>query len=127
MGMLPGRLPRARVRSGSAQGRNRDGSPYRAILGPIAKRIEKKLSLQHSGNSRNAETGPKDGTTWIVTDGSVGMEAQGIAVAEAVGLPYSLKRVRVTGAMRLVPARLQIHLAPSRLLRSVTSNEPLAP
>jgi hypothetical protein len=65
------------------------------------------LSLQHSGNSRNAETGPKDGTTWIVTDGSVGMEAQGIAVAEAVGLPYSLKRVRVTGAMRLVVPRCQ--------------------
>jgi uncharacterized protein len=85
------------------------------------------LSLQHSENSRNAETGPKGGTAWIVTDGSVGMEAQGIAVAEAVGLPYSLKRVRVTGAMRLVPARLQIYLAPSRLLRSVTSNEPLAP
>jgi mitochondrial fission protein ELM1 len=55
------------------------------------------------------------------------MEAQGIAVAEAVGLPYRLKRVRLTGAMRLVPARLQIYIPPSRLLRSVTSNEPLAP
>ena len=28
--------------------------------------------------------------TWIVTDGSVGMEAQGIAAAEAVGLSFSL-------------------------------------
>jgi len=84
------------------------------------------LSLQHSGNSRNAEAEPENGT-WIVTDGSVGMEAQGIAVAEAVGFPYSLKRVRVTGAMRLVPARLQIYVPPRRLLRSVTSNEPLAP
>ena len=37
--------------------------------------------------------------TWIITDGSVGMEAQGIAVAEAVGLPLSLRRVRMTGAM----------------------------
>jgi hypothetical protein len=63
--------------------------------------------------------------TWIITDGSVGMEAQGIAVAEAVGLPFSLKRVRVTGAMRLLPARLQIYLPPGRLLRSVSSNEPL--
>jgi mitochondrial fission protein ELM1 len=54
------------------------------------------------------------------------MEAQGIAVAEAVGLPYTLKRVRVSGAMRLLPARLQIYLPPARLLRSVTSNEPLA-
>ncbi len=55
------------------------------------------------------------------------MEAQGIAVAEAVGLPYCLKRVRLAGAMRLVPARLQIYIPASRLLSSVTSNEPLAP
>ena len=66
------------------------------------------------------------GTTWIVTDGSVGMEAQGIAVAEAVGLPYSLKRVRVAGAMRYVPARLQIYVPARRLLDFVVSNEPLA-
>jgi mitochondrial fission protein ELM1 len=71
------------------------------------------LSLQHSGNSRNAGAGPENGT-WIVTDGSVGMEAQGIAVAEAVGLPYSLKRVR-------------IYMPPRRLLDFVSSNEPLAP
>jgi mitochondrial fission protein ELM1 len=64
--------------------------------------------------------------TWILTDGSVGMEAQGIAVAEAVGLPFTLKRVRVGGAMRLLPARLQIYLPPALLLRSVSSNEPLA-
>ena len=55
------------------------------------------------------------------------MEAQGIAVAEAVGLPYALKRVRVNGAMRFLPARLQIHVPPPRLLGSVASNEPLAP
>ena len=55
------------------------------------------------------------------------MEAQGIAVAEAVGLPYSLKRVRDKGALRLVPARLQLYVPPERLLRSVASNEPLAP
>jgi uncharacterized protein len=55
------------------------------------------------------------------------MEAQGIAVAEAVGLPFSLKRVRIKGAMRLLPARLQIHVPPERLLRSVESNKPLAP
>ena len=61
--------------------------------------------------------------TWIITDGSVGMEAQGIAVAEAVGLPFSLKRVRVTGALRLLPARLQIYVPPGRLLRSVSSDE----
>jgi uncharacterized protein len=63
----------------------------------------------------------------VVTDGSIGMEAQGIAVAEAVGLPFSLRRVRVQGALRLLPARLQIYLPPARLLRSVASNEPLQP
>jgi mitochondrial fission protein ELM1 len=63
--------------------------------------------------------------TWVVTDGSVGMEAQGIAVAEAVGLPFSLKRVRVTGAMRLLPAPLQLLVPPATLLKSVAANEPL--
>jgi hypothetical protein len=85
------------------------------------------LSLERSGNSRKAEDAPENGTTWIITDGSVGMEAQGIAVAEAVGLPYRLKRVHVTGAMRLVPARLQIYAPPQLLLDFVSSNEPLAP
>jgi len=63
----------------------------------------------------------------VVTDGAVGMEAQGIAVAEAVGLPFSLRRVRVQGAMRLLPARLQIYVPPAPLLRSVAANEPLQP
>ena len=85
------------------------------------------MTLQRSGSSRITPVGPETGTTWIVTDGSVGMEAQGVAVAEAVGLPYSLKRVHVQGAMRLMPARLQIYLPSARLLASVASNEPLAP
>ena len=63
--------------------------------------------------------------TWIITDGSVGMEAQGIAVAEAVGLPFSLRRARVTGVMRFLPAPLQLLLPPGRLLGSVATNEKL--
>ncbi|MGE3529471.1 MAG: mitochondrial fission ELM1 family protein [Methyloceanibacter sp.] len=70
---------------------------------------------------------PGGGETWIVTDGSVGMEAQGIAVAEAVGLPFSLRRVAVTGAMRLVPAPLQLLVPPRLLLRFVAANVPLEP
>jgi mitochondrial fission protein ELM1 len=113
------------------------------------KRIEKKLSVIRSGNFPGSggaqleppasQSTPNGGAealiaasrkaraekTWIVTDGSVGMEAQGIAVAEAVGLPFSLKRVRIKGTMRLLPARLQIYVPPQRLLRSVQSNEPL--
>lgn len=48
-------------------------------------------------------------------------------VAEAVGLPFSLKRVRIKGAMRFVPARFQPYVSPAPLLRSVQSNEPLQP
>jgi mitochondrial fission protein ELM1 len=99
----------------------------RAILGPISRRIEKKLTIQRSGSSKKAGVTAQSGTTWIVTDGSVGMEAQGIAVAEAVGLPYALKRARVRGAMRALPARLQIYLPARFLLRHVAANEPLAP
>jgi mitochondrial fission protein ELM1 len=55
------------------------------------------------------------------------MEAQGIAVAEAVGLPFSLKRVRIKGAMKFLPARFQIYVPAGRLLSFVQSNEPLQP
>jgi mitochondrial fission protein ELM1 len=63
--------------------------------------------------------------TWIVTDGSVGMEAQGIAVAEAVGLPFTLKRVRAKGLMRFVPAPIQLLLPAEGLLATTKSNEAL--
>jgi hypothetical protein len=56
-----------------------DDGPYHAILGPVAKRIEKKLTPSRSGNSGSAIKGEPEGTTWIVTDGSVGMLAEGIA------------------------------------------------
>ena len=65
--------------------------------------------------------------TWIVTDGAVGMEAQGIAVAEAVGLPYTLKRVKPIGPMALIPTRFQ-HLVPAKgRITASESNSPLAP
>ena len=64
---------------------------------------------------------------WIVTDGSAGNENLALAVAEAVGLPVALKRVRVTGVMQLLPSQLQVYLPPDRLLRSVASDETLDP
>jgi len=102
------------------------------------------LSAFHSENSRETEAEPSQGVegaealiaesrkaradkTWIVTDGSVGMEAQGIAVAEAVGLPFTLKRVRAKGAMRLLPAPFQLLVPPKMLLRAVESSEALEP
>ena len=66
-----------------------------------------------------------DQQIWIVTDGSAGFEAQAIAVAEAIGLPFVLKRARIKGPLRLLPTRLQVYLSPRLLLRFVGSNEPL--
>src|SRR5262245_5889190 len=65
--------------------------------------------------------------TWIVTDGSTGMEAQGIAMAEAIGFSYTLKRVQVRGVWRWIPPRLLLRLNPRRFLCSVISDEPLGP
>jgi uncharacterized protein len=53
--------------------------------------------------------------TWILTDGSVGMENQGLAVAEAVGLPVAMKPVTRTDPWRLLPTPLQL-LVPPRLV-----------
>ena len=50
--------------------------------------------------------------SWIVTDGAAGNENQAVAVAEAVGIPFAVKRVRVEGGLRLVPQRLQIYVPP---------------
>jgi uncharacterized protein len=99
------------------------------------------LSANRSGNSVASQPAPSEPEsvaqratgshqaagedTWIVTDGSVGMEAQGIAVAEAVGLSFGLRRARVTGAMGFLPAPLQLLVPASRLLRFVASNAPL--
>jgi mitochondrial fission protein ELM1 len=65
--------------------------------------------------------------SWVITDGSVGMEAQGIAVAEAVGLPFILKRVRPNRPMRLVPTPLQILVPAKGLLAATRSNDALEP
>ena len=103
-------------------------SRFRATLGLLGKRIEKKLSDFHSGNSGSPRNKPaRAETTWVITDGSVGMEAQGIAVAEAVGLQFTLKRVRPKGALRLVPTPLQILMPGKTLLRAVDTCDPLEP
>ena len=65
--------------------------------------------------------------TWIVTDGAVGMEAQGIAVAEAVGLPYCFKRVKPIGPIRLIPTRFQLLLPAKARIAASESNTPIVP
>ena len=64
---------------------------------------------------------------WILTDGTAGTEAQCIAVAEGVGLPYSMKRLHPRGALRLLPVRLQLAVPPHPRLRLTQASEPLIP
>jgi mitochondrial fission protein ELM1 len=64
---------------------------------------------------------------WILTNGTPGMEAQGVAVAQATGMPFKLKKVSVRGPLAWLPARIQIWLPPKFLLRSVATSEPLCP
>ena len=65
--------------------------------------------------------------TWILTDGTAGTEAQCIAVAEGVGLPYSVRRVHPRGALRLLPVRLQLAVPPHIRLRLTQASPPLTP
>jgi mitochondrial fission protein ELM1 len=104
----------------------------RAILSPQTKRIEKKLAAQRSGDSTTAS--PAQGSApvrkdeaWIVTDGAAGHESQATAVAEALGLPFKVMRVRAMGVTRLLPPTLRIYLPPKLLLSSVDSSAPLQP
>ncbi len=66
--------------------------------------------------------------SWVLTDGSVGMENQGLAVAEALGLPATCKRVRRAGPFRYLPTWAQVLLPPDTLLRAVApKSDRLAP
>jgi mitochondrial fission protein ELM1 len=49
--------------------------------------------------------------TWILNE-SVTLQSYAVAVAEAVGLPYDIKRVEFRGAFRFLPSWLQLHFAP---------------
>jgi mitochondrial fission protein ELM1 len=92
----------------------------------MVEHVTVKPSAGSRRKSHAVETTRGAAQTWVITDGSAGNENQAVAIAEAVGLPFALKRVKVRGTMRLIPARLHIYLPASRLLRSVVSSEPLA-
>jgi mitochondrial fission protein ELM1 len=77
------------------------------------------IAITRSMNVKN------DQLVWIVTDGSVGFEAQGFALAEATGLPFVFKRVRVTYPLSFIPTRLQVYLPPKSVLQFVIADEPL--
>jgi mitochondrial fission protein ELM1 len=58
-------------------------------------------------------TKPDAAGTWILTDGSIGMVNQGLAVAEAVGLPIEVTSVKRTDPWRLLPTPLQLAVPPA--------------
>jgi hypothetical protein len=62
------------------------------------------VKVKPSAGARRKPPASPPPQIWIITDGSAGNENQGIAVAEAVGRPFALKRVGITGTMRLVPS-----------------------
>lgn len=55
------------------------------------------------------------------------MEAQGIAVAEAVGLPFTLKRVRPSGVMQLLPTPLHLLVPARSRIAAAQTNSALTP
>ncbi len=55
-----------------------------------------------------------DKKCWVLSDGTVGMEKQSLALAEGVGLPITLKRVSIRQPWRTLPARAW--LAPFRAM-----------
>jgi hypothetical protein len=46
---------------------------------------------------------PIEDACWVLTDGAIGMENQGVALAEAVGLPIIIKRVATKAPWRWLP------------------------
>jgi len=45
--------------------------------------------------------------SWALTDGTIGMENQSVAVAEALGLPFEIKRIQTGRPWRWLPMRLR--------------------
>lgn len=69
--------------------------------------------------TRTQAAAPVTQASWVLTDGTIGMENQGVAVAEALGLPFVTKRVRRRGPWRHLPTGVQIHLDPPTLLAAI--------
>jgi hypothetical protein len=51
----------------------------------------------------------KSASCWVVTDGSAGMEIQCIGLAEALGLDFTVKRIKTTKPWRWLPPQLWIN------------------
>ncbi|MFD0986731.1 mitochondrial fission ELM1 family protein [Methyloligella solikamskensis] len=80
--------------------------------------------MNHSGNFSEDPAGSAPAATWVITDGAAGTRAQGLALAEAVGLPYRLHELR---QVRLpLPPSLQRFLPAPLLLREAELDPPLS-
>jgi mitochondrial fission protein ELM1 len=70
----------------------------------------------------NRDIALRERRTWILNE-SIDLQSHAIAVSQAVGLAFDLKRLEVAGLLRCLPVWLQMQLSPARLLASVPSNE----
>lgn len=57
----------------------------------------------------SADSKIRQASCWIVTDGSAGMEIQGIGLAEALGLDFTVKRIKTTKPWRWLPPYLWVN------------------
>ncbi|MBI10396.1 MAG: hypothetical protein CMM55_12820 [Rhodospirillaceae bacterium] len=65
----------------------------------------------------------KNSVAWVLTEGMAGMVTQAVGLAEAVGLPFKEKTIRLRSPWRWVPPRLW----PPGLMGLDPSSDPLAP
>ncbi|ODA66892.1 hypothetical protein A7A08_02189 [Methyloligella halotolerans] len=80
--------------------------------------------MNHSGNFASDMTDGAAPQTWVISDGAAGTRAQGLALAEAVGLPYrlhELHRIRLP-----LPPALQRFVPAPLLLRETELNPALS-
>ncbi|XSG81251.1 MAG: mitochondrial fission ELM1 family protein [Methyloligella sp. ZOD6] len=71
--------------------------------------------MNHSGSFSDDPLGAAPAATWVIGDGAAGTRAQGLALAEAVGLPYRLHELRKVELP--MPPSLQRFLPAALLLR----------
>jgi uncharacterized protein len=62
-------------------------------------------------------------TVWVVTEGAAGMENQALGLAERLGLPFAVKRVKLATPWRWLAPRLPI----SPFAHATPDSSPLAP
>lgn len=68
---------------------------------------------------------PEPLTAWVVTDGTVGMENQCVALAAAVGVQPTIKRIAIRAPWRWLPPRLWVR--PLAAVARLDGSPPLAP